>query len=92
MTEKKEIPNPDDVPEHMEEAVIVHVMEQMGFAPIPGAPRHYWPEPGSFQVDPDGEGRDVVTFVRLHDVKVPAAPHGLDLESEPEVEDDGDED
>lgn len=88
MTEKKKIPNPDDVPEHMEEAVIVHVMEQMGFAPIPGAPRHYWPEQGSFEVEAHGPGRDVVSFVRLHDPKVSAAPHGLDLDSEPE--DDGD--
>lgn len=75
---KKKIPNPTEVKPQHEAKVLAHVAEQFGFTKTHEG--HYGMKPGSASVTPTGvEGEDAVSFIRIHDPKVPAEDHGLDL-------------
>lgn len=76
--EKKEIPHPSAVPAKHHNKVVMHVAEQFGFTKTHDG--HYSMKEGSVTVEPTGvDGEDRVSFIRVHDSSVPAAPHGLDL-------------
>lgn len=67
---KRRIPHPSNVPDGKHDEVLELVKEQFFNG-------HYGVKPGTVEIDPIVDGEDRVTFIRTHDPKVKAKPHGI---------------